>query len=118
MKAIGENQELIDNCRILDAIIKKVSIYDENYSVMIELDVAFYGALKMVRLIFEDVKEYCFFNKGCEVDQVIVHLSFFMKDDMVYISLDPVHASLSEIDPEDNFYIISKTVIGYELCSH
>ncbi|MGZ5304051.1 MAG: hypothetical protein ACXWDO_08075 [Bacteroidia bacterium] len=124
MKKIGQNEELLDVLAfeesLLDGTLTGISFNYNEYSFTIEIDVKLISSkiYRKVRLVFSQVKEFCFFDDSASyviaATIYIANLKFFKFEDGFYISIDP----FEEVDypqKDDNFYILSKELVGYDI---
>ena len=119
MEEIYRNEELIEfvggGKLILDALIKRFEIYEQDYKVYIELyflskDLAT-KAERQFKVRFINVTEYEFYWNNTYRFYTVERYKFFKSDKGFYISLDPADES-DEISDNDQDIIISKEIEG------
>lgn len=119
MEYLGANDELYIFLTTEEYLpngkVKRVNIHYLELNIEIELDIELIDSkrYKVVRLIFKDVLEHCFFNDSRQPDLYIEHMKFLKLDSKWYISLDPFDESLREKDERDNYFILSESIAGY-----
>ena len=121
MKEIGKGKDLLSKLSgensILDASVKRISIFDEDDALKIELVLNMrssseYGS---ILICFEDVIEYGFYYTQEHIFYNIEQYKFFYNPKSgYYISLDPID-EVNELSEEDQDFILSKDVIAFAL---
>ncbi|MDB5137084.1 MAG: hypothetical protein JWP37_3687 [Mucilaginibacter sp.] len=64
-----------------------------------------------LKLQFQNITEYCLYHNYDHHFYCITNYKFFKGDKGFYISFDP-YEEISDIQPEDNDFIISKEIEG------
>jgi hypothetical protein len=116
MELIGKDEQIIDTfskqLTILSGQLEKVSIYQVNYTLIIDLEIKLLYSNKDCKLRFIDIKEYYFYYNSDHYFYNIECFKLFRSEDFFYISLDPADES-STINENDQDFILSRSIEGY-----
>jgi hypothetical protein len=120
VKYIGKNEGLLnfltgEKINILDAEISRFGIYYEDYQLKIDIYMTLTKSHSQndreLKLQFQNITECCLYHNSDHHFYCITNYKFFKCDKGFYISFDP-YEEISEIQPEDNDFIISKEIEG------
>ncbi len=124
MQQIGKNNELLKllsgENSLLDATVTGVALYEKNSIVMadVKLRPRSSSDFQELHLVFADVIEFGFYYSSEFIFYNVERVKFFSLDnEKFYLSLDPDDEE-EEVSPEDQDFIMSKMVIGYETKNH
>lgn len=119
MNLIANGKEAIDlladNESLISGELKGFSVYKQNNRLLLNLDITLLYSKKFkdITLQFVDVLEYSFYYNSKNNFYYIEDYKLFQTDEQFYISLDPVDGSSTEIDRNDNDFVIAKEIRVY-----
>ena len=121
MKEIGRDEYVIKALSgrnsILDAVLKRIAIFTEGETLMVELEFEMRASSDYHRVIlkFVDVSEYSFYHNDTYLFYNIEHFKFLrLANGLYYISLDP-HDEAKALSNEDQDLVVARSVSGYEI---
>ncbi len=118
MKAIGSGEQLLKSLvkqnSLLDAEVKRISIFEEGSLLSIELEFAMRPSSVYRRIVlkFTEVKEYSFYYQQNYIFYNVERYKFFrMENGLYYLSLDPYDEAALPSE-EDQDIVVAREVFG------
>jgi hypothetical protein len=118
MKQVAENDELLNylcgDKSLLDATINRFDIFyaDHKLNIDIYITLLYSRDDKELKIQFQNVTQYGLFHTSDHHFYYIEQYKFFKSDKGFYISFDPFKEN-SEIQAEDNDFILADNIEGY-----
>ena len=119
MKFIGKDKILFENLkksefRILDAEVKRVNIFTQDFGLYIEIDFAHEQYKEYhLRLRFSSIKEYSFYHNDTHYFYTVECYKLIMDGEYFYLSLDPEDEFSIIPSDNDQDIVVCKNFEGY-----
>lgn len=118
MKYLGKNEELLnfitDDFSLISSKLFELDMHKKDGELIIDFyfDLLYSKAETKLKLSFEDIEEFSFYYKSDYIFYNVENYKLFKSGSLFYISLDPYNET-QEISPNDQDFILSKSIRGY-----